>query len=279
MPVRQEWVETQGPLSIRRQCRLSGVPRSTWYYEPVMESEENLLYMRLLDEQYLRAPFYGVPRMTQMLRQKGYVVNPKRVRRLMALMGLQAVYPKKNLSKPAPGHKVYPYLLRGLKILRPNQVWSTDITYIRMLNGFLYLCAVIDWYSRYVISWRLSNTLDADFCIEALEGAFSTTNLRPEIFNTDQGSQFTSDAFTGALLRKEVKISMDGRGRALDNVFVERLWRTVKYEHVFLHEYENGRDLWQGLNGYFKFYNEERFHQSLGYKTPKEVFGNLKAVL
>jgi putative transposase len=234
--------------------------------------------MRLLDEQYLLTPFYGVPRMTQALRQKGFEVNPKRIERLMSLMGLQAICPKKNLSKPAFGHKVYPYLLRGLKIQRPNQVWSTDITYIRMLNGFLYLCAVIDWYSRYVISWRLSNTLDADFCMEALEGAFSSTGLRPEIFNTDQGSQFTCEAFTGVLLRNEVKISMDGRGRALDNVFIERLWRTVKYEHIFLHEYENGRDLWQGLDGYFRFYNERRFHQSLCYRTPKEVFGNLKIV-
>lgn len=235
--------------------------------------------MRLLDEQYLRTPFYGVPRMTQMLRQKACEVNPKRIGRLMTLMGLQAVYPKKNLSKPTPGHKIYPYLLRGLKVVRPNQVWSTDITYIRMLNGFLYLCAVMDWYSRYVISWRLSNTLDTDFCIEALEEALTTTQLQPEIFNTDQGSQFTSEAFTGVLLRKEVKISMDGRGRALDNVFIERLWRTVKYEHVFLHEYENGRDLWQGLDGYWKFYNEQRPHQSLAYQTPKEVFGKLTVVL
>ncbi|TAK41013.1 MAG: IS3 family transposase [Saprospiraceae bacterium] len=279
LPLRHGWVEAQGQLSIRRQCQLSGIPRSTWYYEPVTESEENLLYMRLLDEQYLRTPFYGVPRMTQMLRQKDYEVNPKRVGRLMALMGLQAIYPKKNLSKPAPGHKIYPYLLRGLKIVHPNQVWSTDITYIRMLNGFLYLCAIMDWYSRYVISWRLSNTLDADFCIEALEEALATTQLRPEIFNTDQGSQFTSEAFTGVLLRKEVKISMDGRGRALDNVFIERLWRTVKYEHVFLHEYKNGRDLWQGLNGYWRFYNEQRPHKSLAYQTPKEVFGNLNGVL
>lgn len=279
MPLRQAWVEAPGPLSLRRQCQLLGVPRSTWYYEPVVESGENMLYMRLLDEQYLRTPFYGVPRMTQMLRQAGYAVNPKRVGRLMALMGLQAVYPKENLSRPATGHKVFPYLLRGLKIVRPNQVWSTDITYIRMLNGFLYLCAIMDWHSRYVISWRLSNTLDADFCTEALEGAFSATGLQPEIFNTDQGSQFTSEAFTGVLLRKGVEISMDGRGRALDNVFVERLWRTVKYEHVFLHEYENGRDLWRGLDGYFKFYNEQRFHQSLGYQTPKEVFGNLKTAL
>lgn len=264
-------------MSLRRQCCLLGVPRSTWYYEPVAESEENLLYMRLVDEQYLKTPFYGVPRMTQMLRQKGYPVNPKRVERLMAQMGLQAVYPKENLSQAAVGHKIYPYLLRGLKVERPNQVWATDITYVRMLRGFLYLCVIMDWYSRYVLSWRLSNTLDVEFCIEALEEALAL-GLKPDIFNSDQGSQFTSAAFTGILLNNSVQISMDGRGRALDNVFVERLWRTVKYEHIFLHEYENGKDLWQGLDGYWNFYNQERPHQSLGYKTPKEVFETLKAL-
>ncbi len=227
--------------------------------------------MRLIDEQYLKTPFYGVPRMHQILLQKGHLVNEKRVERLMGLMGIQAIYAKKNLSKPAPGHKIYPYLLRGVKIVRPDQVWSTDITYIRMLNGFLYLCAVIDWHSRFVLSWRLSNTLDADFCIETLRDALAT-GARPSIFNTDQGSQFTSPRFTQVLLDKEIQISMDGRGRALDNVFIERLWRDVKCEHIFLHEYLNGLDLHLGLKGYFCFRNEERPHQALGYKTPKEIY-------
>lgn len=266
------WVEAQSTLSVRKQCELLGVPRSTWYYEPVGESEENLHLMKLMDEQYLRTPFYGSPRMTQMLRAQGFCVNLKRVERLMGLMGLQAVYPKKNLSKAAPGHTIYPYLLRGLKVERPNQVWATDITYIRMLKGFLYLCVIMDWYSRYVLSWRLSNTLDVDFCIEALQEALAL-GAKPDIFNSDQGSQFTSTAFTGVLHSHCIQISMDGRGRALDNVFVERLWRSLKYEHVFLHEYQNGRDLHLGLNEYWNFYNTQRPHQSLGYKTPKEVFG------
>lgn len=227
--------------------------------------------MRLIDEQYLKTPFYGSPRMCWVLRQKGYNINEKRVSRLMKVMGLQAIYPKKNLSKAAPGHKIYPYLLRGLKIDCPNQVWSTDITYIRMLRGFLYLCAVIDWHSRAVLSWRLSNTMDVDFCIETLEDALES-GIKPEIFNTDQGSQFTSPKFTQILLDHKVQISMDGRGRALDNVFIERLWRDVKYEHVFLHEYENGADLYKGLEAYFHFRNKERPHEALGYKIPWDVY-------
>jgi putative transposase len=270
---RMNWIDERSSLSIRRQCNLASVSRSSWYYQPCGESEENLLYMRLIDEQYLKTPFYGSPRMCEVLRERGYQVNEKRVSRLMRLMGLQAIYPRKNLSKQAPEHKIYPYLLRGLKINRPNQVWSTDITYIRMTRGFLYLCAVIDWNSRLVLSWRLSNTLDVDFCIETLKDALNT-GVQPEIFNTDQGSQFTSPKFTKVLHDREIQISMDGRGRALDNVFIERLWRDVKYEHVFLHEYENGRALYQGLKGYFHFRNMERPHQALGYKTPWEVYNN-----
>jgi putative transposase len=276
--VRRGWISTDGELSLRRQCALAGIARSSWYYRPCGESEENLLYMRLIDEQYLKTPFYGVPRMCWMLRQKGYVVNDKRVSRLMGLMGLQAIYAKKNLSKPAPGHKIYPYLLRGVKIDRPNQVWSTDITYIRMVRGFLYLCAVIDWSSRLVLSWRLSNTLDGDFCIETLRDALRS-GAQPEIFNTDQGSQFTSPKFTEVLLERDIKISMDGRGRALDNVFIERLWRDVKYEHVFLHEYENGKELYEGLKGYFHFRNTQRPHQALGYKIPWDVYSENKLIL
>lgn len=271
MQERSTWIDTGSDISVRRQCALAGVARSSWYYQPRGESEENLLYMRLIDEQYLKTPFYGSPRMCWVLRQKGYNVNEKRVSRLMKVMGLQAIYPKKNLSKAASGHKIYPYLLRGLKIDSPDQVWSTDITYIRMLRGFLYLCAVIDWHSRAVLSWRLSNTMDVEFCIETLEDALES-GIKPEIFNTDQGSQFTSPKFTQILLDHKVQISMDGRGRALDNVFIERLWRDVKYEHVFLHEYENGSDLYKGLEAYFHFRNKERPHEALGYKIPWDVY-------
>ncbi len=272
------WIDSRCSLSLRRQCSLLEVARSTYYYQPCQESAQNLLLMRLLDEQYTRTPFYGVPRMTAHLRRMEHQVNPKRISRLMHLMGLEAIYPRKNLSKMAVGHKIYPYLLRRVKIVAPNQVWSTDITYVRMLNGFLYLCAIIDWFSRRVLAWRLSNTLDTAFCVEALEDALGGGH-RPLIFNTDQGSQFTSDAFTGILLQNQIKISMDGRGRALDNIFVERLWRTVKYEHIFLHEYENGKELHAGLSEYFRFYNEERLHQSLHYHTPKEVFENPKLII
>ena len=268
---RKNFIEPDGGLSVRRQCELADVSRSSHYYMPLGESALNLEYMRLIDEQFLLTPFYGAPRMTQVLRQMGHPVNKKRIERLMARMGLQAVRPKPNLSRRAEGHKIYPYLLRGLKVERPNQVWATDITYIRMQKGFLYLCAVMDWHSRFVLSWRLSNSLDTGFCADALEDALGL-GFCPEIFNSDQGRQFTSSQFTGILLDHGVKISMDGRGRALDNVFVERLWRSVKYEHVFLHEYENGGDLWNGLHRYWRFYNEERPHQGLGYKTPKEVF-------
>lgn len=268
------WVNPSADLSIRRQCELLNISRSSWYYKPVGESTDNLKYMRLIDEQYLKTPFYGVPRMTAMLKRNGYEVNHKRVERLMGLMGIRGISPHRNTSKSAlskDGHKIYPYLLRGMSIDRPNQVWSTDITYIGMSTGFLYLCAVIDWYSRYVLSWRLSNTMDTNFCLETLNDALSS-GLKPEIFNTDQGSQFTSHLFTETLLDKGIAISMDGKGRALDNIFIERLWRTVKYENIFLHDYENGKDLWSGLKQYWDFYNTERLHQSLSYATPKEIY-------
>src|SRR5579862_447332 len=247
-----------------------GLARASYYYAPTPERAENLVLLRLLDEQYTRTPFYGVPRMTAVLRGQGYTVNPKRVRRLLRTLGLTALYPKPRTSAGAPEHRVYPYLLRGLSIERVNQVWSTDITYIRLRAGFVYLVAVMDWYSRYVLSWALSNTLEAGFCLEALEAALLSGP--PEIFNSDQWAQFTSPAFTARLAVGGVRISMDGRGRALDNVFIERLWRSVKYEKVYLQEYESVRDAYQGLGRYLGFYNTQRPHQSLGYRTPGEVY-------
>ena len=256
-------------MSIRRQCELLGLNRSTYYYAPAEESDLNLRLMRLIDQQYTKTPFYGWPRMTASLRRQGHVVNHKRVQRLMQKMGLQAIYPQRRTSMAAKGHKVYPYLLRNLAITHPNQVWSADITYIPMLHGFMYLVAVMDWYSRYVLAWQLSNTLDGLFCLDALELALAQG--RPDIFNTDQGAQFTALAFTSRLETAGIRISMDGRGRALDNVFVERLWRSVKYEHVYLYEYEMVPALEKGLCEYFGFYNHERPHQSLSYQTPAEV--------
>jgi len=258
-----------GELSIRRQCELVGLSRSSWYYQPAGENEENLVLMRLIDEQYTRAPFYGWRRMTAYLRRLGYLVNHKRVKRLMRVMGLEGIYPKRKTTKPGAGHRVYPYLLRGMKIERPMEVWSTDITYVPMVGGFMYLVAVMDWHSRYVVSWRLSNTLDGVFCREALREALEQG--KPAIFNTDQGVQFTSEKFTGILEDAGVRISMDGRGRALDNIFVERLWRSVKYENVYLAEYRTVMELESGLRAYFQFYNHERLHQSLDYRTPAEV--------
>jgi putative transposase len=249
---------------------LVGVPRSTVYYEPVGVSAADLELMRELDEQYTRTPFYGSRRMTAWLRTQGYAVNRKRVSRLLALLGLEAIVAHRGLSKPAPGHRIYPYLLRGVPIERVDQVWSTDITYIRMRRGFAYLVAVIDWYSRYVLAWELAPTLDTEFCISALEAALR--HGRPEIFNTDQGSQFTSAAFTGRLEAAGARISMDGRGRALDNVFVERLWRSVKYEEVYLKDYAGFTDAVRNLGAYFRFYNRERLHQALGYRTPAAVY-------
>lgn len=257
-------------MSISRQCQLVGLPRASFYYQPQPESKENLMLMRLLDEQYTLTPFYGIRRMTAWLQTQGHSVNHKRVARLLRLMGLEAIYQKPRLSQPGAGHQIYPYLLRGLKIERRNQVWSTDITYIRLHGGFIYLTAVIDWYSRYVLSWEISTTLETEFCASALNQALEQAT--PEIFNTDQGVQFTSQAFTGILKERKIAISMDGRGRALDNIFVERLWRSVKYEEVYLYDYESVPQAIAGLDKYFKFYNHERLHQSLNYKTPATVY-------
>ena len=258
-------------LSIRRQCELLALNRSTFYYQPATESPLNLELMRLIDQQYTRTPFYGWPRMTIYLQRQGYPINHKRVQRLMQIMGLQAVYPKKKRSNgPVQEHKVYSYLLQDLPITHVNQVWSADITYVPMPHGFMYLVAIIDWYSRYVLAWQLSNTLDGQFCVQALQQALQRG--KPAIFNTDQGVQFTAGTFTGLLEAADIQISMDGRGRAFDNIFVERLWRTVKYEDIYLKEYETVAALIAGLTRYFIFYNEERFHQSLGYRTPAEVY-------
>lgn len=253
-----------------RQCELAGISRSGLYYEPAPESERNLTLMRLLDEQYTRTPFYGIRRMTAWLRTQGHEVNHKCVGRLLRLMGLEAIYPKPNLSVCVPGHRIYPYLLRNVPIVRVNQVWSTDITYIRLRGGFAYLTAIIDWFSRFVLSWELSVTMEMGFCLSALEWALAGS--RPEIFNSDQGSQFTSDVFTSRVEAAGSRVSHDGRGRALDNVFVERLWRSVKYEEVYLKDYATVGEARQGLGVYFDFYNRERLHQSLGYRTPEAVY-------
>jgi putative transposase len=258
-------------LSVSQQCEVLGLSRSSYYYEPATESAENLALMALIDKEYTDHPFRGSRGMTAWLRRAGHEINRKRVQRLMRLMGLEAVYPKPRLSDGGAGHKVYPYLLRGVAIERVNQVWSTDITYIPMPNGFMYLTAVIDWYSRYVLAWKLSNTLDVGFCLEALEEALRQGC--PEVFNTDQGVQFTSTSFTGRLESAGAKVSMNGKGRCLDNVFVERLWRTVKYEYVYLWRPEVVPALAAGLTTYFGYYNEHRTHQSLEDCTPAEVYG------
>ena len=260
-------------LSVVRQCTLLSISRSGLYYQHVGTSEDDLTLIKLIDRQYLATPFYGARKIAAWLKSQGQQVNRKRIRRLMRLMGLRAIYRRPRTSTPAPGHKICPYLLSGMKITLPNQVWATDITYIPMARGFLYLVAIIDVYSRYVLSWRLSNTLDADFCIEALEDALRKG--RPEIFNTDQGSQFTCEAFTGLLKQHGVRISMDGKGSYNDNLFIERLWRSVKYEEVYLKAYQDGRDARLGLGNYFRFYNSERPHQALGYRTPAEVFTSI----
>lgn len=257
-------------ISVRRQCELLGVNRASWYYEPAGESEENLGLMWVIDEQYMRRPFYGSRRMTVWLRAQGYEVNRKRVARLMTLMGIEAVYPKRKLSQPAEGHRIYPYLLEGVAIERVNQVWSADITYIRLARGFAYLVAVMDWFSRFVLSWSLSVTMELDFCVEALQQ--SLRRGRPEIFNSDQGSQFTSERFTGELESRGVAVSMDGRRRYLDNIFIERLWRSLKYEEVYLKDYSVVAEARAGIGRYFRFYNYERPHQSLGYRTPAAVY-------
>jgi putative transposase len=257
-------------ISVRRQCELVGVNRAGLYYEPVGESHENLRLMQLLDEQYRKTPFYGSRRMTEWLRAKGFEVNRKRISRLMEVMEIEAVYPRPRLSQPGEGHKIYPYLLRGVEVARVNQVWSTDITYIRMAQGFVYLAAVMDWFSRYVISWSLSLTMELDFCVEALKLALRRG--QPEIFNSDQGSQFTSERFTGELRAREIAISMDGRGRCMDNIFIERLWRSLKYEEVYLKDYASVTEARAGIERYLRFYNHERLHQSLGYQTPAALY-------
>lgn len=265
-------VDWQHPrISVVRQCQLLGISRSGLYYQPLPVSQENLILMRLLDEEYTRHPFLGVIKLTNWLRGQGYHdVGNRRVRRLLRLMGLMAIFPGPNLSRPAPGHKIYPYLLRNLAIVRVNQVWSTDITYIRLKGSFVYLVAIIDWYSRYVLAFGISITLEADFCIEALERAL--IRAKPEIFNSDQGSQFTSPRHTKILEDAGVLISMDGKGRAIDNIFVERLWRSLKYEEVYLKDYETVQEAKDGIRCYFDYYNNERQHQSLGYRTPADVY-------
>lgn len=257
-------------LSVRRQCELLGLNRSSLYYELVPETAENLRLMRRIDKQYTAYPFYGSRKMTRWLVQEGESVNRKRVQRLMRLMGLEAIYPKPRLSLAGRGHRIFPYLLRDVRIERPDQVWSTDITYVPLPAGFMYLAAIIDWYSRYVLAWRLSNTLDGSFCLEMLDEALSEG--KPEIFNTDQGTQFTAEAWTSRVASAGVAVSMDGRGRCLDNVFVERLWRSVKYEDVYVWGYETVPQLHKGLKRYFPFYNTERLHQSLDYQTPATVY-------
>jgi putative transposase len=265
---RRAWIELCHPgVPVSRQCALLKVSRSSAYYTPnTSESDRNLALMRRIDELYLKFPFYGVPRMTWLLNEQGCGVNRKRVARLMRVMGLQATMPGPHTSKPHPEHRIYPYLLRGMEIDKPCEVWSADITYIPMRRGFMYLVAVMDWFSRYVIAWDVSNSMESGFCVSVIQRALR--KARPAIFNTDQGSQFTSEEFTGTLLRVGVRISMDGRGRALDNVFIERLWRSVKYEDIYLREYADGHQLHAGLARYFRFYNHERPHSALGNQTP-----------
>jgi putative transposase len=261
-------VEPAASLSIRRQCELLAVSRSGWYYAPASTSSEELDLMRRIDELHLQFPFYGSRKMRQQLEAQGRRVNRKRVQRLMRKMGLQVLAPQPpTTSQPAPEHVHYPYLLRGLKVTRVNQVWASDLTYIPLAHGFAYLVAIMDWRTRRVLSWRLSNTMDSRFCVEALEEALERFDA-PEIFNTDQGAQFTADSFTGVLRKRGIQISMDGKGRCLDNVFVERLWRSLKYEDVYLHGYETMAQARAGIDRYLSFYNERRPHQALGYQTP-----------
>jgi putative transposase len=272
---KRSWIDHEHPgLSVRRQCELLGLNRASVYRTPRTESPENLALMRRLDEQYLKTPFYGSRRMAQVLGSRTQPLNRKHIQRLMRLMGLAAIYPKPNTTRRDKSHRLYPYLLRNVKITAPNHVWSSDITYVPMPQGFMYLVAVMDWFSRYVLSWRLSNTLDSEFCIAALEAACLQTH--PRIFNTDQGVQFTSQAFTGRLEQWGIAISMDGRQRALDNVFIERLWWSVKHELIYLHEFDTVPKLERGLNEYFHFFCHDRPHQALNYRTPAEVYGVLR---
>lgn len=257
-------------ISLRRQCELLNVNRSRLYYQKQEETGYNLELMRIIDEKYTKTPFYGVPRMTACLRKLGHKINEKRIYRLMKLMDIRAIYTKRKISLPNKENHIYPYLLKGLEIERSNQVWSTDITYIRLDTGFIYLVAIIDWFSRFVLSFKLSQSLETAFCIKALNEALE--KFKPDIFNTDQGSQFTSDEFTGILQGNKIRISMDGKGRCFDNIFIERLWRSVKYEEVYIHNYSDIKEANKSLSKYFLFYNYERPHQSLGYKTPHEIF-------
>ncbi len=258
-------------LSIVKQCELLEISRSGLYYEPVKESEENLKLMRLMDEQYLKTPFYGVERLLVLFIVLGYRINRKRLRRLMKLMGWQTLYPTPRTTRIDPAAYKYPYLLKGLCIERKNQVWAIDITYLPMKNGFMYLCAVIDIHTRYVVGWGISNSMTAEWCTEIVNDAIALHG-KPEILNSDQGSQFTSEVYIQLLKDNEIKISMDGKGRAIDNIFIERLWRTIKYEHIYLHVYEDGLSLYKGLQQYLSFYNDERRHQSLNYETPLTLY-------
>lgn len=265
-------IETEhAALSIVKQCELLNVGRSGLYYTPVKESKENLSIMRVLDEQYLKTPFYGVERLLVLLVVKGFTVNRKRVRRLMKVMGWQTLYCTPRTTRIDPAAYKYPYLLRGLAIERKNQVWAIDITYLPMKNGFMYLCAIIDLHTRYVVGWGVSNSMTAEWCSEIVSYAIERNGI-PEIINSDQGSQFTSEIYIGLLKENGIQISMDGKGRAIDNIFIERLWRTVKYEHIYLHAYEDGLTLYKGLQNYFSFYNDERRHQSLQYETPLTMY-------
>lgn len=271
MAERRAWIEPGHELlSVRRQCELLGLHRSNLYYEPVPESAAELALMRMIDEEYLRHPFLGSRGMALYLEQQGEHVNRKKVQRILRKMGLRSVAPQPRTTVRAAGHPVYPYLLRGIEITRPNQVWACDITYVPLSRGYLYLTAVMDWFSRYVLSWRLSNSLDVEFCLEALDEALAKG--QPEIFNTDQGSQFTSAEFTGRLRQESIAISMDGKGRAIDNVMIERLWRTVKYENIYLMDYATGADCHEGLQAYFQYYSHERRHQGLSKQTPWQAY-------
>jgi len=258
-------------ISVAFQCNLLSINRSSVYYKPKQTKKRELDLMRIIDEQYLKTPFYGSRSMRNHIRRLGWTINRKPIQRLMRLMGLQAIYPKPRTTKPYPQNKVYPYLLRGLKINRPDQVWAADITYVPMSRGFMYLVAIMDWHSRKVLSWRVSNSMDADFCVEALEEAIGKYGC-PEIFNTDQGSQFTSESFINVLKENHIKISMDGRGRFQDNIFIERLWWTVKYQYLYLRAFDNGKELKKGLTKWFQYYNQDRFHQSLEDWTPNEIY-------
>ena len=269
---RRDMVEPlHNDLSVIKQCNLLQIHRSGFYYTPTTETEENLHLMRLLDELYLTVPFYGIRRLTKLLQAQGFDVNRKRIRRLMDLIGWQTIYHKRNTSKRNPLHPVYPYLLKGLEINRANQVWAIDITYIPMRKGFMYLFAIIDLHTRYVVNWGISNTMTAEWCRQIIQEAIETHG-KPDIINSDQGSQFTSLEHVELLKSNQIQISMDGKGRAIDNIFIERLWKSVKYECVYLHAFEDGVKLYEGLQKYFYFYNHERIHQSLHYKTPASQY-------